>query len=227
MPQRQSSQSTLPEDLPLLKALAALTAPISMFIGSLSRTEARMNTRTACWCGAALMLGLLVAGCGLNSVRPLPPGATVRESTAVLVYGVGLEAPWRAPVLAVRLDEYDLETHRTRGDCYRDNHTRAVVPGTPGPIRYFAFEVPPGHYVYSAFNGAYSAVRNHQAYAAPAGRIVYVGDFVYGKDQRLALRRDLAAFERKRHEVLQGLEGEVTLARSTPATARGIYVCAP
>ncbi|OPK02796.1 hypothetical protein BZ164_19945 [Pseudomonas veronii] len=90
-----------------------------------------------------LALLLLLEGCGLNSVRPLPAGRPIRDNSAVLVYGVGIESKWRAQLCSLQLDEYDIERQVATGNCYRFNHADAVFPGMPGPIHYFAFEVRP------------------------------------------------------------------------------------
>lgn len=192
-----------------------------------AEADMTMDTWTVFRRGGMLALLLLLEGCGLNSVRPLPAGRPIRDNSAVLVYDVGIESKWRAQLCSLQLDEYDIERQVATGNCYRFNHADAVFPGMPGPIHYFAFEVPAGRYIYSAFNSGCEADVRRQAYAAPAGRIVFVGNFVYGKDKRLALRRDLATFERQRDTVLPELKGKVTLAQAMQVKPAGMFIWAP
>ncbi|NHZ98043.1 hypothetical protein [Massilia sp. CCM 8734] len=52
------------------------------------------------------------------------------------------------------------------------------------------------------------------AFIAPPGKVVYIGDFVYTRENHVVLRRDLAAFERARKQALPDLNGEVLLAET-------------
>ena len=66
----------------------------------------------------------------------------------------------------------------------------ATSCSTPAPTRYFAFDAPPGHYVYSAFSPTDFAGRN-QAFEARSGRAVYIGNFVLGRQNTVTLQREL------------------------------------
>ena len=90
----------------------------------------------------------LLAGCGLNSVDKLTPESRVNPGRAVLVYGVGMVGKWDAPMFSVTLDEYSIKDQNATGNCNVFNRADALISSTPGPVQYFAFEVPPGHYVY-------------------------------------------------------------------------------
>ena len=151
-----------------------------------------------------------LTGCALNDVvKPLPTGSAVTPGRAVIVYGVGVEGKWNYSGFAVQLDEYSVENQTA---CPR-NRTSARVPSVPGQVRYFAFEVPPGHYAYSANNGAPLLEDDRYAFAAPEGHIVYAGDFVFSRDQRVVVRRDLAALLTALDKSFPDLEGDVSLAK--------------
>lgn len=66
------------------------------------------------------------------------------------------------------------------------------VTAIVGTRQYFLFDVEPGHYVYSGFNGVrLRDSKKESAFEVPAGRIVYLGDFVYSDDGKVDIRRDL------------------------------------
>jgi hypothetical protein len=138
--------------------------------------------------GAAFALAL-GSGCAINGTRPLPEGAAPSAGRAVIVYGVGVDSKWDYEGFTVQLTEYSLPDGNMTGNCFRFNRTEATVAPAPGPVRRFAFEVAPGHYVYSPFNGA-PLPGPAIAYSAPANRTVFIGDFIYGKDKQVSLRRD-------------------------------------
>lgn len=170
---------------------------------------------------------LLAAGCTLiNSVRPLPAGATPREGATVVVYGVGLQGTWAYPNLGIELDEYNLQTQAITGNCMQFTRMQASVPAAQGTTRYFAFDVAPGHYTYSPFNGAkYEGAS--VAFEVPAGRVVYIGDFVYGKNQRIELQRDLASVRPAIMQALPELGSEIVLAKTVPVSLPKLFLCAP
>jgi hypothetical protein len=169
---------------------------------------------------------VLAAGCTVNGVRPLPTGATPSPGRAVIVYGVGVEGQWDYEGFTVQLAEYSLKEHNITGNCARFNRTEATVAASPGPVRYFAFETDPGLVVYSPFNGAPLA-GPATAYAAPAGRTVYIGDFVYEADKRVSLRRDPVAPPAVLPKALPGLPPEISLAEALPVPAPRPFLCTP
>lgn len=177
-----------------------------------------------------MALPAFVAGCALNSVSLLPTGAAVNEGRAIVVLGVGVEGDWRYAGFSVELDEYSIQAQAATGNCFHFNRMNATVPSAPGPTRYFAFDVPAGAYVYSPFNGAPlapAAKHDATAFAAPPGKIVYIGDFTYLRDRVVALRRDLDAFSKARAKSLPNLRGEVLLAETEQVQDPKPFMCTP
>ena len=177
-----------------------------------------------------IVFSTLLVGCVLNNVKPLPNGSFVGEGRAIVVYGVRVESnlDWAFPKFGVQLDEYDTK-NQTAGNCFQFNKLEAVVPSTPGATTYFAFDVSPGTYVYSVFNGAplaYDSQQDAQAFVAIAGRIVYVGDFIL-QHRRVVVRRDLDAFKKELGKSLPDLKGEIFLAEATVVKQPKPFLCTP
>jgi hypothetical protein len=106
----------------------------------------------------------------------------------------------------------------------------ARVPSTPGPVRYFAFDVVPGAYVVSPFTGAARAGRSTldaTAFMAREGRIVYAGDFVYARNQTLEFRSNLDALRNARGSALPDLKGEVVAADTVNVQPAKPFMCTP
>ncbi|MDQ1923319.1 hypothetical protein [Massilia pseudoviolaceinigra] len=173
---------------------------------------------------APLAACLLLSGCLMNSTRPLPSGGTPSFFwRAVVVYGIGMEGTWDAQRFAVELEEYSLADQAITGGCLFYNRTEGSIPSVPGPVQYVAFDVPAGNYAYGRLIDEPSGKAT--AFNAPAGRIVYLGDFIYTREKRMELRRDLKAFEQVRKQALPDLKGEIALAETqTVARPRFFYV---
>lgn len=174
---------------------------------------------------ALLAACLLVGGCVINSTRPLPTGGTPSPWRAVVVYGMGVEGSWHAQRMGVQLDEYDLAKQTTSGNCTFYNRTDASIPAVPGPVRYVAFDVPAGSY--TAHSGMSLLDPTPTAYIAPPGQIVYIGDFIYTRENRLEVRRHLQAFEQVRKAALPDLKGEVLLAGAQTVVRPRFFLCTP
>jgi hypothetical protein len=168
----------------------------------------------------------LLAGCGLNNIKPYVPGEEIGPGRAVVLYGIGVEGQWPSPAFAVQLAEYSMKDQNATGNCFRFNKTEAQVSSTPGPISYFAFDVPAGHYAYSAFNGS-PLKHNAQAFAAPDGKAVYIGDFIYAQDKSVELRRDATAIQSTLLRTFPALSERVRLAEAIPARQPGLFLCMP
>lgn len=167
-----------------------------------------------------------MAGCAMNNVIQLPSGSPVAEERAIVAYGVRVEGNWKYPGFSVQLDEYDVRTQAITGNCFRFNKAAAMVSATVGATQYFAFEVPPGHYVYSWFNRA-QLEHDTIAYAAPKGRILYVGEFIYSRDQIVVVRRDIDEFKAAIPHSLPDLKGEIFLAEAVKVQRPRGFLCAP
>ncbi|MQA22096.1 hypothetical protein [Rugamonas rivuli] len=167
-----------------------------------------------------------VSGCVINSTRELPQGGVASEDRAVIVYGVQMEGPWEYAGFDLQLAEYNLKAEQITGNCLTFNRTDARVPSTPGETKYFAFDVPAGHYVYSPFNST-ELEGGVRAFEAPPWQSVYIGDFIYQKNKTIKLRRNLTEAQSAIDKALPGLNGHLTLAKAMPAKATYIFVCTP
>ncbi|HEX8614589.1 MAG TPA: hypothetical protein VF800_25195 [Telluria sp.] len=174
---------------------------------------------------APLAACLLLSGCLMNSTRPLPTGGTPNFWRAVVVYGIGVEGKRDARRLDADLQEYSLTNQAITGGCFFYNRTEASIPSVPGPVQYVAFDVPAGSYTYNSLYGEPRGMAT--AFIAPAGRTVYLGDFIYTRDNRMELRRDLKAFEQARKQALPDLKDEVLLAESRTVKQPIMFLCAP
>jgi len=171
-------------------------------------------------------IGLTNAGCTLNSVKDLPAGGTPAGNRSVLVYGVKMEGQWRYPGFTTQLAEYDVAKQNITGNCLSFNRTEATLPSAPGTVKYFAFDVPPGHYVYSPFNGA-QFEGDFLAFEAPAGKSVYVGDFVFQKNEVVALARNWDGVKSAVDRDLPELKNAISLASTAVAKRPQMFLCTP
>lgn len=185
-----------------------------------------------------MVAGPLTGCAGLNNVTEV--GASdmfaPRSGRAVVLYGVGLEASWPYRAFSVDLQEYDMQKGRGKGDCWRYNHTNAVVEAAlKEPVKYFAFAVEPGYFVHSAFSSAYvEPPYDRVAFKVLPGRINYIGDFILTKgptdslmgDARITLARDI---DRARAAAKQfaTLQGEPILADTAPRGELHAWLCMP
>ena len=135
-----------------------------------------------------LTLTAALSGCVINGARPY--GGEASAARAVVVYGVTVAGPWDYPRFGITLDRYDIDQQAITGGCFLYDRLEASVPAAPAPTRYFAFDAPPGHYIYSAFSTTRFAGRD-QAFEARPGRAVYIGNFVLGEQRTVTLRREL------------------------------------
>jgi len=177
------------------------------------------------WC-ALSMAAVLAAGCTLSSTIPLETGGAPRAGRAVIVYGVRVEGQWPYARYAVQLAEYSVERQAITGDCFRFNRVDAALPSTPAGIRYFAFEVPAGSWVYSPMNGA-QFEGDPVAFRAPAGQAVYLGDFIYGKNGRVTRTGDLAAERAAIRQALPAVPADLVPAATIPVAAPKPFLCTP
>ena len=168
----------------------------------------------------------LLTGCVSNAVHQLLPDSVAKSKHAVLVYGIGVEGKWGYPQFAVQLAEYSVKDQTGAGNCYVFNRAEAAVPSTPGPVKYFAFEVPAGHYVYSAFNAA-PVIGETFAFNAVEGRAAYIGDFVFTSAKHIELRRNSESLESALPEVFHGMSGKFNLAEAVQVRPPKMFLCGP
>jgi hypothetical protein len=140
---------------------------------------------------------------------------------ALVILGVGIEGPWEYPQFSARLFEYDMARKAMVGNCWRWNRLEAA---TGKPIEYFFFDVAPGYY---AGDTLFRGEAGPLAFEVPAGRVVYLGDFIYAKDRKVDLRRNTkAATEALKSEAASG-DSEVVVARTAPAASLQMFLCSP
>jgi len=179
---------------------------------------------------AAGCLGL--AGCIVNATRLYAGGTPAHGSSrAIAIVGLTVDRASRLQDFRVVLDQYDIARQAITGGCWTYNRIEAAVPGAAAPIRFFAFELPAGHYIYSAFNRMHevSGVRFDgidQAFQLPAGHTVYIGNFVLDGD-RVALRRELDQDRAALTQALPKLAPAVEAAAVVTALPAKPFMCAP
>ena len=184
------------------------------------------NSRSIVHFLGALSSVVVFAGCLLlNDVNPVTIKSShepmPRADRAIVVYGIGVEGKSHYPGIGIGLDEYSIERQSITGDCWRFNRMQASVAAIAGTRQYFAFDVQPGHYVYSGFNGVRLRDREETlAFEVPAGRLVYLGDFVYGDDGQVDLRRDF-------NGVPSYFNQKIILANALSASPPKLFLCMP
>jgi hypothetical protein len=172
------------------------------------------------------LMALLTSGCTLNSTVPLATGGAPGAGRAVVVYGVSVEGRWPYEHYAVQLTEYSMAKQAITGNCFRFNRVDATVPATMSGIRYFAFEVAPGSYVYSPMNGA-QLKGDPVAFGVPAAHAVYIGDFIYGKDGRVTRTGNLDAERAAIRAALPAVPDDLMPAETVPVAAPKPFLCTP
>ena len=200
-------------------------AMVASTISTWAIVSSHKMLRTSLFLSRLAFVAALV-GCVQNGVRPLTTGSTAKEDSTVIVYGIKIEGDWRYPRFGIQLAEYSIEKQVMPGNCFQFNKTEASIPSSQTTIGYFAFEAPPGHYVYSPFNGAQLQL-DSQAFSAPKGRTVYIGDFIYIKDRVVVLRKDLDALKAVQGKSLPSLPSEISSAKSLPVQQPKPFLCTP
>lgn len=175
---------------------------------------------------ASALLPAGLAGCVINASLPLPEGGAPPPHRAVLVYGIGIESHWDFPRAGIQLAEYDLKRQAITGNCFLFNRTEASVEAVPGRIRWFAFDVPPGYYVYSPFQTAGLAGPS-VAFEAAAGHATNIGDFILTGPHAVQLRRTPEGERRALYAALPQLPRSLETARTVPVTAPRPFLCTP
>ena len=178
----------------------------------------------------AIAVWLLVAtqtACVRNSAKPLEADtATVARSSAILVYSIKAEETWHAPRLAVTLDRYDMREQVNAGNCFNYDRTTASIPSASQEVVDFAYVVPQGYYTLSSFSTFDHEIES-LAIAAPAGRAVYVGEFVYVRGGSLQLRRDMSTAINRLSAAYPKLAESLSLAETATVRPPRPFLCAP
>jgi hypothetical protein len=127
----------------------------------------------------------------MNSAHETHHRTAIESGQAIVVIGVGLDTASPPSSFSIALDEYSITKGKITGNCFHYNHIQANLPAVQTDVKYFAYIVPAGVYVYSSFNG--NPPPHPAAFIAPSGKAVYFGDYVYVGDHDVELRRSLTA----------------------------------
>ncbi|NHK29281.1 hypothetical protein FF098_015285 [Parvularcula flava] len=126
-------------------------------------------------------LGALTSGCLMNGVKEINPAkARVSEDRTILVVGVQTE-PADQPGY-IYFTQYDLEKGFITGNCSSWNRIRETVAPTNDTI-IRAYSAPAGFYATSFREEIDAGTRPVSrevslAFNAPAGSVVYLGDYI-------------------------------------------------
>jgi hypothetical protein len=187
-----------------------------------------MQVRFIYW-PAVIATSLAVSGCLLNSIQQVHQRTTVESGEALVVIGVGLSAPSPYPTFSVSLDEYSLKKQKITGNCFHYNHMDATISAGQTTVQYFAFRVPAGVYVFSAFNAGPSPhpLPHPAAFIAPKGGVIYFGDYIFVGDHIMELRNSIAAAQIAVRDIIP-IKSTLTQADPEPSVERGTaFLCTP
>ena len=65
------------------------------------------------------------------------------------------------------------------------------------------------------------------AFSAVAGRINYVGDFIYSEDKAVLLRRDSPVAEQELPRLFPALKAKFSLSEAVPVQRPKMFLCMP
>jgi hypothetical protein len=152
------------------------------------------------------------------------------SSHAIVVIGMGLDTTWPYPAFELTFPEYSAAKQSITGNCFHYNRIEATRPPTPAKVTYLAFEVPANTYVYmntlNLVDSSQAAPLPENAFKAPAGGTVYVGDFVFVGHETVEFKRDIDAAQAAAKALLP--RGAVLkLADLTRAPGARMFICTP
>lgn len=174
---------------------------------------------------AATLIALLSGCLGLNDVlRVSEPGYAPPSDRAIVIVGVGMEGEWKELKFQIALQEYDMRQQSITGNCWRWNRVVAV---TEKEIEYFVFDVAPGFYAGGGGTTVFRGQASPLAFEVPADRVVYLGDFVYARDHKLDLRRDVTAVKEALRKSFSEVVGEPVVAKTISVPTIQGFLCAP
>jgi hypothetical protein len=182
-----------------------------------------MNSRIAVIVAATVS----ASGCLVNSVHKIDHPSAIESGDAIVVVGVGFDTPPPPSGFSFSLDEYSMKSGKSTGNCFHYNHIEVQLPlqTNKSKLRYYAYKVPAGVYVWSAFNG--TPPPGTPAFIASVDRAVYFGDYVYVGDHTIDQRRNLAAAQLATQSVLPR-KFRLVNADSPPTAVHGTpFLCTP
>ncbi len=146
-----------------------------------------------------------------------------RRDRAVVIFGVAVEGARQYPRFSVVIDEYNVENNASTGNCWRYNRVQGTVPSNSAAARHFAFDVAPGYYIFSAFNGV--KLSGDNTFFVPEGNIVYLGDFIHTADGSVVRRSNTVGVSALTQK-FQNLEKEIVMAETRTGTPTA-FLCSP
>nr|WP_315475464.1 hypothetical protein [uncultured Undibacterium sp.] len=173
-----------------------------------------------------IALSSILSACGLNNVKKLNSDATINPYRSIIIYGIRVEGRWDAPMFSVDLSEYDLKLQAITGNCFRYNHTEAMIPSVAGNIHFFAFEVQSEHFVVSPFNTVHKSFST-TAFNAPKGKAVYIGTFLYDQKRTLNLQRDFEPVASQLQSHFPKIGNTLKISETLEVTHPRGFLCTP
>lgn len=177
----------------------------------------------------AVIVSLNVTGCLINSVREYTPQQSkLSDGESVLllsIRNVKQEGQDRGP-FSVVLNEYDLAQGKITGNCWRNNQVSAVHDAQSEDVRFYAYRVPAGIYVFSGFNTR-SLVSDSNAFEAPAGKFVYLGEFERSSANSLRLNGDIEVARNFLTKQWPQHSPSLELAHRKKVVAGPMFLCTP
>jgi hypothetical protein len=146
------------------------------------------------------------------------------EGRAIDVYGI--EGRGDFPSFGIELDQYDSKAQNISGNCFRFNRMTATIPAKSSSVRYFAFNVPAGDYVYSPFNLARLTAES-PVFLVPDGKIVFLGIFRYSSDAGVSIDGDLETQRESIRKSLPALASELQVAQQVTGSPPRPFLCTP
>jgi hypothetical protein len=136
-----------------------------------------------------IFISFLLLGCTPNDVKTITNFELPSPNRAIIVFGLGVEDTLRQEQnnLGLLLHEYDMTKQSDTHICFiRYNHIWANIDNKPNEFGYFAFDVAPGYFATMDYiSNSPKSYENGNAYEIPAGRIVYLGDFIYSDRDKI------------------------------------------
>ncbi len=137
---------------------------------------------------ALLFLFMFLISCTPNDVKTITNISLPSQNRAIIVLGLGVEGTLRQKQdISVMLHEYNLTKQSDTHICFiRYNHMWASVDNKPDEFRYFAFDVNPGYFATADYlSDSPKSYENGNAYEISAGKVNYLGDFIYSDRDNL------------------------------------------
>jgi hypothetical protein len=181
---------------------------------------------------ALLVVCAVISGCLLNSVHSITraPRTKPDGAHAIVVIGMGLDAPLPSPEFQLTFPEYSREKQGITGNCFHYNRIEARRPSIPAKVTYLAFEVPANAYVYLSLLNLVDAHLAPSpighAFIAPPRATVYFGDYVFVGNKTVEFRRDINAARAGAGQLLSR-DAVLELADSTTAPGARMFICTP